>query len=353
MVGGEIPRALEETDTLSTHLRELRRTFLDQLAYVCDNIKGGDTVAAIALEAQPSGVTFWAASNNNVPAQETFINPLEGFRVFNGDVSKLCHFSYQQRSCNCMKALQRHIGEGSTEMADSDARRQDFILTRHYIGRLGSHIRAAKLLVAGGLRKPSLFDNFNIRARPSPKQHSSLPPTDHLITLQGILKRMLPRDSGKMGQYQEALTAMDAMFKIQDRLHALYQQRDSRPRVHAELNLLEYFHAKHLPFVDDHRFIGRSKSAVDVRKAALKTSFFCYEVLVGPGTGCMGHGFIPATTHGRPGKALRLRLEVVPADRVHSIYEQPCQHKDEPVVEIAVESDWLATGFPRSAIAWC
>jgi hypothetical protein len=44
-------------------LRELRRTFLDQLAYVCDYIKGGDTVTAVALEAHPSGVTFWVASN--------------------------------------------------------------------------------------------------------------------------------------------------------------------------------------------------------------------------------------------------------------------------------------------------
>ncbi len=44
-------------------LRELRRTFLGQLAYVCDYTKGGDTVTAMALEAQPSGVIFWVASN--------------------------------------------------------------------------------------------------------------------------------------------------------------------------------------------------------------------------------------------------------------------------------------------------
>ena len=49
-------------------LRELRRTFLDQLAYVCDYIKGGDTVTAMALETQPSGVTFWVASNTEPSA---------------------------------------------------------------------------------------------------------------------------------------------------------------------------------------------------------------------------------------------------------------------------------------------
>lgn len=49
-------------------LRELRRTFLGQLAYVCDYLKGGDTVTAMALEAQPSGVTFWVASNIELSA---------------------------------------------------------------------------------------------------------------------------------------------------------------------------------------------------------------------------------------------------------------------------------------------
>lgn len=47
-------------------LRELRRTFSEQLAYVCDNIKGGDTVTAITLEAQPSSAVYWVASDNGV-----------------------------------------------------------------------------------------------------------------------------------------------------------------------------------------------------------------------------------------------------------------------------------------------
>jgi hypothetical protein len=36
------PHAVDVTDTSDMQLRELRRTFLDQLAYVCYNIKGGD-----------------------------------------------------------------------------------------------------------------------------------------------------------------------------------------------------------------------------------------------------------------------------------------------------------------------
>lgn len=64
-------RAVDVTDTPDMELRELRRTFLDQLAYVCDNTKGGDTVTAMALEAQPSGVIFWVASNSGVSTGTT------------------------------------------------------------------------------------------------------------------------------------------------------------------------------------------------------------------------------------------------------------------------------------------
>ena len=49
---------LKDRATDHLPLRELRRAFLDQLAYVCDHVKDGDTVTAIALEALPSGVTF-------------------------------------------------------------------------------------------------------------------------------------------------------------------------------------------------------------------------------------------------------------------------------------------------------
>jgi hypothetical protein len=147
------------------------------------------------------------------------------------------------------------------ETAEGESRQQAFLLTRHYIGRLGSHLRAAKLLVAAGLKLPELFDGFTIQRRPSPKPATLPPPTDHLTTLEGILRRMLPKGSVELATYEEALTTMDAMFNIRERLFALYQDKDFRPRVHAELILLEYFYREQLEFVDDDRFIGCSKPA--------------------------------------------------------------------------------------------
>ena len=64
-----ISRCPSEDQVTDLQLRELRLTFLDQLAYVCDHVKGGDTVTAMALETRPSGVTFWVTSNTNFSAE--------------------------------------------------------------------------------------------------------------------------------------------------------------------------------------------------------------------------------------------------------------------------------------------
>lgn len=45
-------------------LKELRRKFLSDLAYMCDFDKGGDTVTAIGLESTPQRYIFWVASNS-------------------------------------------------------------------------------------------------------------------------------------------------------------------------------------------------------------------------------------------------------------------------------------------------
>jgi hypothetical protein len=57
--------------TLSAHenvchlpLKEVRRRFLNELAYMCDYDKGGDTVTAIGLESTPQRYVFWVASNS-------------------------------------------------------------------------------------------------------------------------------------------------------------------------------------------------------------------------------------------------------------------------------------------------
>jgi hypothetical protein len=76
---------------------------------------------------------------------------------------------------------------------------------------------------------------------------------------------------------------MDAKFNILDYLQTKFKDKDFRPRVHAELNLLEHFYRKRLPFLDDDRFIAYSKPAC----------YYCYRYIsLHPG------GFVRPSSHG-------------------------------------------------------
>ncbi|OBT84085.1 hypothetical protein VE02_07017 [Pseudogymnoascus sp. 03VT05] len=252
-------------------LRELRRDFLDKLAYICDHVKGGDTVTAIALETHPSGITFWVASNAELSA---------------GTISFL------QEILSTLKSLASLTPEHSrVTIEDNIALRcigfnlkrikaYQTLMRRHLQMCLAS-LRSSEESDTGW-RMPELFDSFTIKTRPSPKPPSLPPPTDHLTTLSGIIKRMLPAGSEAL-QYQDALATMDAKFNIQNRLQAQFEDIRFKPRVHSELTLLEYFHTNRVPFVDDDRFIGCSKPAC----------YCCYHYIsLHPG------GFVRPSSHG-------------------------------------------------------
>lgn len=195
------------------------------------------------------------------PIDATLADWLESFHSYKDDLPGLCHFAYEQRSCQHMTDLRRHIGNEPTEDIMTESKKQLFLLARHYIGRLGSHIKAARILVVAARRMPDVLASFTVRIRPSPKPPSLPPPTDHMTTLSGIIRRMLPADSSSFAELDAALANMDAKFNIQDRLQKQFEAKDFRPRVHAELSLLEFFYTNRLPFVEDDRFIGCSKPA--------------------------------------------------------------------------------------------
>ena len=56
---------------------ELRRSFVDKLAYICDFMKGGSTVTALALQRTPQGVIFWISANSTVKEKtEVFLRKI-------------------------------------------------------------------------------------------------------------------------------------------------------------------------------------------------------------------------------------------------------------------------------------
>jgi len=136
-----------------------------------------------------------------------------------------------------------------------------FSNVRHYIGRLGWHKKAAKVLVNYAERFSSLFADFEVKACPSPQPAEKPPQADQLTTLDGIVKRMLPKDDPRVHETQEALQFLDSKFKVHKRIMERYNDPWFLPRVHAELVLLEHFYTHDLRFFSQDKYIGCSKPA--------------------------------------------------------------------------------------------
>lgn len=159
-----------------------------------------------------------------------------------------------------MKDIQRRVSDRSADRSPT-THENPFLRLRHIIGRLGSYHRAAKILVHACSRVPRLFDEFQIKTQPPPKLSEYPQLTDGLTTLDGIVKRMLPKDDPKLARYQEALAFMDDKFGILQQFLEKIHDKNFKPRVHAELILLEHFYHQKMDFVDDDRFIACSKPA--------------------------------------------------------------------------------------------
>lgn len=67
--GAQQPDLASDHD--SNHEATLWRNFLDQLAFLCDSEKGGDTVTAIAVQKNAEHPIFWLATNSSKPNKRT------------------------------------------------------------------------------------------------------------------------------------------------------------------------------------------------------------------------------------------------------------------------------------------
>ena len=173
----------------------------------------------------------------------------------------LCRFSYVARASIFMKSLSQRSEQGSGQACIQESNASTFLKVRHYIGRLGSHMKAAKILVATAMRFPRLFDDFEVKHLPSPMSAERPPQVDDLTTLDGIAVRMLPKGDPRLLSCQEDLRDMDRKFGIHTRLMEEYSKPTFLPRVHAELILLEHFYVQQYEFVDKDRYVGCSKPA--------------------------------------------------------------------------------------------
>lgn len=188
------------------------------------------------------------------------LNWLKVFAASELEPHSLCRLAYEDRKSLFMQRLERLAAEPEYK-STKDSTRHALAMLRHYIGRLGHHIRAAKTLVKGASRLPVLLQSWKVESIPTLLRASSPLPTDDMTTLDGIIARMLRTDSPELGYYQEALEHMDYNFQLSERLLENYKNPNFIPRVHCEIQVLEHFHSNKLQFVESDRFIACSKDA--------------------------------------------------------------------------------------------
>lgn len=175
------------------------------------------------------------------------------------DVVDLCYHAYDQRKAPELKEITRR-----GRLTDSGSNQINGICTslRHYLGRLSHHIRASKQVIEDGRRLSVLFDPGASRVEAIPVVNSvSRPMADGLTQPLSMLNRMIRQENPLRGHYEEALESMDRQFGLGVRISEQYQSKTFRPLVHAEVQVLEYFHFGKRAFVEKDRYIGTSKPA--------------------------------------------------------------------------------------------
>jgi len=185
---------------------------------------------------------------------------LESFTSAKPTPFSLCELAYKDRKSRFMQQLERLATEPEYKTT-KDSIRHVLAMLRHYIGRLGHHIRLAKILVKGASRTPCLLQSWKVEPIPTPPRNSSPLPMDDMTTLNGIIVRMLPKDSPELEYYKEALEHMDNSFQLSTRLLENLKNPNFSPRVHCEVQVLEHFHKNKLQFLELDRYIACSKDA--------------------------------------------------------------------------------------------
>jgi hypothetical protein len=164
-------------------------------------------------------------------------------------ISKVCYDSRRSEECS---SLQTRAKQG--EPCSSR-----FETIRHLIGRLNHTMKAVKVVVAASLRIPTLFDEVQVMRARSP-QRSPPPLKPGGPSLDEIVGRMMNIPT-EIADYRDALRDMDHRFHLSEKLQKQCSKLTWKPKVHAELILLDMFWTRNLEFVGQGKYIGCSKAA--------------------------------------------------------------------------------------------
>lgn len=156
-----------------------------------------------------------------------------------------------------------HIKQRAIVSEQHGNNQSPFAKVRHFIGRLAFHVKTAKILVSAAQRLPALFVDPEIEVVRC-QSISILPPElRQKTTLKDIAHRMISNNEPLLLEIQNRLQELDQALGIERIVRHEYAKKSFKPRVHAELTLLEHFYRNRnsLEFVGNDPYIGCSKPA--------------------------------------------------------------------------------------------
>ncbi|RSL69482.1 hypothetical protein CEP54_002258 [Fusarium duplospermum] len=198
-----------------------------------------------------------AASTTMTSDIEALKNWLPQFRSDTAaDTLRLCHAAYRAREDPQMTTLQVLSREDGAALEYAIS----FQAIKHFVGRLAERIRVPKQLVEDASRLGALLSSYRVASVPAP-QPAIVPPPDVQTTLHSITRRVLRAGDPRIDEFQEFLTRLDEQTGLETRVRTMYDRGDMQSRVHAELQMLEFFHRGGRFFVENDRYIACSKLA--------------------------------------------------------------------------------------------
>ncbi|KAH7010667.1 uncharacterized protein B0I36DRAFT_210257, partial [Microdochium trichocladiopsis] len=153
----------------------------------------------------------------------------------------------------------RHFGRDPEDGSNPPAGVVTFKKLVHYVHRVAAHLRSVKRLIDDEARLKPLLERYRVTAvgsrTPSPR-----PEVDSLITIDGVLRRILPANDPR----HEAMATQLELIDEQTGLEAWIQDRFApeeadKGSIHCEVQLLEHFYQNKLRFVRDDPYVACSK----------------------------------------------------------------------------------------------
>lgn len=169
----------------------------------------------------------------------------------------LCTFAYEIRHSEFVLQLQ-NLSAKQERMVGPRRDFQSFASARHLLGRLAHHIRASIELFEDATDVSYILQTFDVRAI-EPMQCVPPPATDTHTHLDGILHRMLGKNCNERPEVERGLIKINAVKGTFSAFMSDY--RRIRPRVHAEVQVLEHFHNNKMAFAGNDRYVACSKPA--------------------------------------------------------------------------------------------